>query len=617
MNETQDTDSEEENRVLFGKLLRKQRAKLGLTQSELAAIAFGETADKSQISAYERGRFLPRARNLKALASALEISEEDLDSALHQASSKPGSKAHKTQYRPIRVELRLANQLFQKRVGKPFSFALFAFSMSLSQLYSVATIVTAWLFFTEVGNFGSLQFLPDWSVALRLFMVVWATFVIVLTLAEIQPNRISQLRTILSIQSDETLQISLRLVASGWLSSICLMLWIGPSLLAGSLACISVFFAWHRALISNQYTAFTLISVVLALIAVHVFKVNPQLASVASATVLSGLGAAMLANCVNFMNWKSFVFGWVFAVFTCAVLSVFQHQGHSSSITQIVAGLTPVIIMTTIHVRVDENPSPRWSPFHRLGITVFIYASLISLGWPSELRHTTSSVIWPIFYVLLPVSNALCDFVSMSCTIHSMQFLIKTNDPQRVWQNGILQAALQFATLKLERLLQRVNPKGGHGIIARVTTTAVFELSSIVLVFALLIILTLFSLVVADIWVSGSFSADVGLEQFSEPENRSGAWIYLLLLTVFAPTIFVSIWAFLFATRIPNYVGQTGSSSLETRYDVMLMRLERSHARIALIAFLVVLYFVAKGSFVASSSLWLADLVRVLIGTDA
>lgn len=72
----------------FGRLLRALMTKRHLKQSDLALLAFGPTVDpktgytvakgRDRICAYVNGRQFPEAKNLKAIADALNVSQSDL-----------------------------------------------------------------------------------------------------------------------------------------------------------------------------------------------------------------------------------------------------------------------------------------------------------------------------------------------------------------------------------------------------------------------------------------------------------------------------------------------------------------------------------------------------------
>jgi transcriptional regulator with XRE-family HTH domain len=72
----------------FGRLLRNLMLKKRLKQSDLAMLAFGPTVDpktgytvakgRDRICAYVNGRQFPEAKNLEAIAKALDVSEGDL-----------------------------------------------------------------------------------------------------------------------------------------------------------------------------------------------------------------------------------------------------------------------------------------------------------------------------------------------------------------------------------------------------------------------------------------------------------------------------------------------------------------------------------------------------------
>ena len=64
----------------FGRLIRQKRGVEGLTQQELAVLAFGKEANKTRISELENGRVAnPQAKTVDALIIALKISQDKID----------------------------------------------------------------------------------------------------------------------------------------------------------------------------------------------------------------------------------------------------------------------------------------------------------------------------------------------------------------------------------------------------------------------------------------------------------------------------------------------------------------------------------------------------------
>ena len=64
----------------FGRLIKQKRGVEGLTQQELAVLAFGKEANKTRISELENGRVAnPQAKTVDALIIALKISQDEID----------------------------------------------------------------------------------------------------------------------------------------------------------------------------------------------------------------------------------------------------------------------------------------------------------------------------------------------------------------------------------------------------------------------------------------------------------------------------------------------------------------------------------------------------------
>ncbi len=62
----------------FGQLVRNYRERRGLTQSDVARLAFGDEAQKARVSDVERARFVPQANTIKQFADALGIPFQEI-----------------------------------------------------------------------------------------------------------------------------------------------------------------------------------------------------------------------------------------------------------------------------------------------------------------------------------------------------------------------------------------------------------------------------------------------------------------------------------------------------------------------------------------------------------
>lgn len=79
----------------FGELVRHKRGVEGLSQEQLAQLAFGDYGGKSRISMIENGRVaVPQQRTVDALAIALNIQREEIEACRLSPSGEDIEKNH-------------------------------------------------------------------------------------------------------------------------------------------------------------------------------------------------------------------------------------------------------------------------------------------------------------------------------------------------------------------------------------------------------------------------------------------------------------------------------------------------------------------------------------------
>ncbi|MEO9517125.1 MAG: helix-turn-helix transcriptional regulator [Rhizobiaceae bacterium] len=606
MKNTQGVDLNHKKKKKLGELLRSHRRKLGMNQAEVAAKAFGPSASNTQISHYENGKYIPQATNLRALTVVLEIPWQSVEEILDSKDEKTADK--RLVYRSIPMEIRLGTRLATRSIGQPFSRKLFYFSMTLSQMYSMTVIALCWLFVPEVSYFANLNFLPDWPFLLRLLLVSWGVLVVGLTVGEVlrtgrQADIFKHQKPLLDIKRK-----SLSWLLPLWITCICLVLWVGSEFYVWMLSVFVLLYAHRSMLVSFAFATFSVLSISVTSILNAFFDSYYQLNLLAFAIVLSGSFAAVSANHLMFNSLSKLRWNWLISASLAVCAAFYANYNFISDRYQVALSLLPVVLFATFlfrHSTSDESPV---HPVHRLGIIIFLFATFIVLCWPSLLRDSTTSTIWPIFFVFLPASNAICDFLSISCTLQSLAFLSNSGKSAGRFPTAFLNMLMGLAN----RVFSTVKGDSRRREFATVASAVIFEVISIIAILLLLVVLIGASLSLTDWLVTSTFSTEFGLEQLVSTETNSSIWVSVLLATVFVPTVAVAIWMYFFATRTPVSNLKEEGLAGRSRINLLRMELEREKARSWLGRMFAVFCLVAYLTLFYGVEIWVAEAIRLL-----